>query len=173
MNDFRLLVAIPSLNNPANYGRFSVCLLSPGVSYPPVSTVVYLPSLTSLTIIFILHPPLRRDRMDDGWLHDVAAPGHRIPPPPHPPPPPTSRQRVVHHHHNHHRRRTTTSTHRTTTTTTTTLRRSRRRRDGDRMPRRAVRSPGSPGDGPSCWYSPRLRRMTEEANDADHRRPRR
>ena len=40
MNDFRLLVAIPSLNNPANYGRFSVCLLSPGVSYPPVCTVV-------------------------------------------------------------------------------------------------------------------------------------
>ena len=39
MNDFRLLVAIPSLYNPANYGRFSVCFLSPGVSYPPVSTV--------------------------------------------------------------------------------------------------------------------------------------
>ena len=36
MNDFRLLVAIPSLYNPANYGRFSVCFLSPGVSYPPV-----------------------------------------------------------------------------------------------------------------------------------------
>jgi len=30
MNDFRLLVAIPSLHNPANYGRYSVCLLSPG-----------------------------------------------------------------------------------------------------------------------------------------------
>jgi len=40
MNDFRLLVAIPSLYNPANYGRYSVCLLSPGVSYPPVFTVV-------------------------------------------------------------------------------------------------------------------------------------
>jgi len=40
MNDFRLLVVIPSLYNPANYGRYSVCLLSPGVSYPPVSTVV-------------------------------------------------------------------------------------------------------------------------------------
>jgi hypothetical protein len=40
MNDFRLLVAIPSLYNPANYGRFSVCFLSPGVSYPPVFTVV-------------------------------------------------------------------------------------------------------------------------------------
>ena len=39
MNDSRLLVAIPSLYNPANYGRFSVCFLSPGVSYPPVSTV--------------------------------------------------------------------------------------------------------------------------------------
>ena len=36
MNDSRLLVAIPSLYNPANYGRFSVCFLSPGVSYPPV-----------------------------------------------------------------------------------------------------------------------------------------
>jgi len=36
MNDFRLLVAIPSLYNPANYGRYSVSLLSPGVSYPPV-----------------------------------------------------------------------------------------------------------------------------------------
>jgi hypothetical protein len=32
-------VAIPSLYNPANYGRYSVCLLSPGVSYPPVFTV--------------------------------------------------------------------------------------------------------------------------------------
>jgi hypothetical protein len=32
-------VAIPSLYNPANYGRFSVCFLSPGVSYPPVYTV--------------------------------------------------------------------------------------------------------------------------------------
>ena len=39
MNDFRLLVAIPSLYNPANYGRYSVCFLSPGVSYPPVFTV--------------------------------------------------------------------------------------------------------------------------------------
>jgi len=29
MNDFRLLVAIPFLNNPANYVRFSVCLLNP------------------------------------------------------------------------------------------------------------------------------------------------
>ena len=26
--------------NPANYGRFSVWFLSPGGSYPPVSTVV-------------------------------------------------------------------------------------------------------------------------------------
>jgi hypothetical protein len=32
-------VAIPSLYNPANYGRYSVCFLSPGVSYPPVFTV--------------------------------------------------------------------------------------------------------------------------------------
>ena len=48
MNDFRLLVAIPSLYNPANYGRYSVCLLSPGVSYPPVFTIVgsYLPAST-------------------------------------------------------------------------------------------------------------------------------
>ena len=30
----------PCFYNPANYGRFSVCFLSPGVSYPPVSTVV-------------------------------------------------------------------------------------------------------------------------------------
>ena len=29
-------MAIPSLNNKANYGRFNVCFLSPGVSYPPV-----------------------------------------------------------------------------------------------------------------------------------------
>ena len=42
MNDFRLLVAIPSLYNPANYGRYSVCFLSPGVSYPPVFTVICL-----------------------------------------------------------------------------------------------------------------------------------
>ncbi len=40
MNDSRLLVAIPSLYSSANYVRFSVCLSSPGVSYPPVSTVV-------------------------------------------------------------------------------------------------------------------------------------
>jgi hypothetical protein len=33
-------VAIPPLYNPANYGRFSVWFLSPGGSYPPVSTVV-------------------------------------------------------------------------------------------------------------------------------------
>jgi len=39
MNGFRLLVVIPSLYNPANYGRYSVCFLSPGVSYPPVITV--------------------------------------------------------------------------------------------------------------------------------------
>ena len=39
MNDFKLLVAIPSLYNPANYGKYSVCLLSPGVSHPPVFTV--------------------------------------------------------------------------------------------------------------------------------------
>ena len=31
-------MAIPSLYNPANYGRYSVCFLSPGVSYPPVYT---------------------------------------------------------------------------------------------------------------------------------------
>ena len=42
MNDSRLLVAIPSLYNLANYGRFSVCFLSPGVSYPPVYTVLKL-----------------------------------------------------------------------------------------------------------------------------------
>ena len=36
INDFRLLVAIPCLCKPAKYRRFSVCLLSPGVSYPPV-----------------------------------------------------------------------------------------------------------------------------------------
>ncbi len=29
----------PCFYNPANYGRFSVCFLSPGVSYPPVYTV--------------------------------------------------------------------------------------------------------------------------------------
>ena len=39
MNDSRLLVAIPSLYIPANYGRFSVWFLSPGGSYPPVYTV--------------------------------------------------------------------------------------------------------------------------------------
>ncbi len=39
MGNSSLLVAIPPLHNPANYHRFSVCLLSPGVSYPPVSTV--------------------------------------------------------------------------------------------------------------------------------------
>ena len=30
----------PCFYNPANNGRFSVCFLSPGVSYPPVYTVV-------------------------------------------------------------------------------------------------------------------------------------
>ncbi len=34
-------MAIPPLYNPANYGRFSVWFLSPGGSYPPVSTVVF------------------------------------------------------------------------------------------------------------------------------------
>ena len=36
INDFRLLVAIPSLYNPANYGRFSVCFLSPGLYGNPM-----------------------------------------------------------------------------------------------------------------------------------------
>ncbi len=31
---------MPCLSEPTNYHRFSVCFLSPGVSYPPVSTVV-------------------------------------------------------------------------------------------------------------------------------------
>jgi len=37
--------------NPANYGRYSVCLLSPGVSYPPVygSQPLRVPLLKSYT----------------------------------------------------------------------------------------------------------------------------
>ncbi len=42
---FRLLVAMHSLYNAANYGRYIVCFLSPGVSYPPVYMIhcKYLP----------------------------------------------------------------------------------------------------------------------------------
>jgi len=56
MNDSRLLVAIPSLYNPANYGRFSVCLLSPGVSYPPVYTVDNCNHTLRTTLPYFLYP---------------------------------------------------------------------------------------------------------------------
>ena len=44
-------MAIPCLCKPANYGRYSVCLLSPGVSYPPVYTAEYYCDLSFLLFL--------------------------------------------------------------------------------------------------------------------------
>jgi hypothetical protein len=57
----------PCLYYPANYGRFSVCFLSPGVSYPPVSTVVlFVRCLLSLLVV-VLRPRSRCLLSSTAW----------------------------------------------------------------------------------------------------------
>ncbi len=48
-------MAIPSLYNPANYDRFSVCSLSPGVPYPPVYGISNWNTLFKKGSVFLSH----------------------------------------------------------------------------------------------------------------------
>ena len=61
----------PCFYYPANYGRFSVCFLSPGVSYPPVSTVVSIarkPTYVRRIHLFLFYSYVKSHLDNDIWI---------------------------------------------------------------------------------------------------------